>query len=158
MNNAELKDYLVSKFADKVSYLETSKFEPIFIVEADNLLEITKAIRDDEKLQINYLCNIAAVDWKDKFEVVYSLLSVDLNHRVELKVDLPHDNPEIESVQEIWPAANWYEREIWELFGINVLNHGNLKRFLLPDDWDQGHPMLKDWDAPDFIRMEKEEK
>ncbi|MDH4156843.1 MAG: NADH-quinone oxidoreductase subunit C, partial [candidate division Zixibacteria bacterium] len=60
---------------------------------------------------------------------------------------------EVASVQQIWPAANWHEREMWELYGINVKNHDNLTRFLLPDDWDQGHPLRKDWNAPDFIRM-----
>ena len=64
----------------------------------------------------------------------------------------------MDSVQEIWPGANWYEREMWELYGFEIKNHGNLKRFLLADDWDQGFPMRKDWDAPDFVRFPELER
>jgi len=66
---------------------------------------------------------------------------------------MPYENAEIDSIQEFWAGANWHEREVWELFGINIRNHGNLTRFLLPDDWNQGFPMRKNWDAPDFVRM-----
>jgi len=75
------------------------------------------------------------------------------NLRLDFKVILPYDKAEVDTLQSVWPAIGWYEREMWELYGINVKNHGNLTRFLLPDDWDQGFPMRKNWDAPDFVRL-----
>ncbi len=153
MTKDELKAYVAEHFGDRMKPLDTGRYDPMFQVEADRLLEVAQALRDDENLKFDYLCNLAGVDTTEHFEVVYNIASVTKNLRLDFKVILPRDNAEIESVQKIWPAANWYEREMWELFGINVLNHGNLKRFLLPDDWDQGFPMRKDWDAPDFKRM-----
>ncbi|MCK4460604.1 MAG: NADH-quinone oxidoreductase subunit C, partial [candidate division Zixibacteria bacterium] len=85
--------------------------------------------------------------------VVYSLSSITNNLRLDFKLVLPYDEAVVDSVKDIWTAADWHEREIWELYGIDINNHDNLKRFLLPDDWDQGFPMRKDWDAPDFVRM-----
>ncbi|MDH4033911.1 MAG: NADH-quinone oxidoreductase subunit C, partial [candidate division Zixibacteria bacterium] len=110
-------------------------------------------LRDHENLKFDFLNNISGVDTGERFEVVYSLSSITFSLRLDFKVALPYDQAVIESTKEVWPAAEWHEREIWELFGIDIANHGDLNRFLLPDDWDQGYPMRKDWDAPDFIRM-----
>ncbi len=107
----------------------------------------------DDTLRIDFLCNIGAVDTGEKFEIVYNLASTERNIRFDLKLVMEYEGAEVDSIQEVWPCANWYEREMWELYGINIKNHDNLKRFLLPDDWDQGNPMLKNWDAPDFKRM-----
>jgi NADH-quinone oxidoreductase subunit C len=70
-----------------------------------------------------------------------------------LKVPLPKENPEIESVTPIWKAANWHEREITELFGIKFLNHPDPRGILLPENWDEGYPMRKDWEGKDFVRL-----
>ena len=149
----ELKSYIADKYGSMMTLLDTGRYEPVFEIKAGQLLEVARALRDDENLQFDYLCNLGGTDTRENFEIVYSIASIYKKHRLDFKIIMPYEHAEIESVQEIWPAANWYEREMWELFGINVKNHGNLKRFLLPDDWDQGHPMRKDWDAPDFIRM-----
>ena len=118
-----------------------------------DLLTVTTALREDENVSFDFLFNVAAVDTGEKFEVVYSVASIGKSLRLDFKFSLAYENAEIDSVQEVWPGANWHEREIWELYGINVRNHDNLKQFLLPDNWDQGYPMRKDWDAPDFVRM-----
>jgi NADH-quinone oxidoreductase subunit C len=156
MTRDELKRYVESHFDDKLTPLDTGRFDPMFEVRPDDLLEAARGLRDDDELRFDFLCNLGAVDTGEHLEIVYSIASIPKSLRLDFKVILPYDKAEIESVQEIWPAANWHEREVWELYGIDVKNHGNLKRFLLPDDWDQGHPMRKDWDAPDFIRMSEE--
>lgn len=153
MTFEELTTYLTGKFGDKIELLETGNFEPFFLIKKDNLLEILEAVKTDETLKIDFLCNIGAVDTGEKFEIVYNLASIEKNIRFDLKLVMEYEGAEVDSVQEIWPCANWHEREMWELYGINIKNHDNLKRFLLPDEWDQGHPMLKNWDAPDFKRL-----
>lgn len=156
MTREELAAYVIENSDGKLKPLDTGRYDPLFQVEADHLLEVARALKEDENLKFDYLCNLGGVDTKEHFEVVYNIASVSKNLRLDFKLVLPYDNAEVESVQEIWPAANWYEREMWELYGINVLNHDNLTRFLLPDDWDQGHPLRKDWDAPDFVRLPEE--
>ncbi len=153
MTREELTAYVQQKFGDRVTLLDTGKYDPLFGIAPEFLLEFAEAIKTDDQLRLDYLCNLGGIDTGENFAAHYSVASIEKHLRLDFKVTLPHENPEVDSVQEIWPAANWFEREMWELFGINVKNHGNLTRFLLPDDWDQGHPMRKDWDAPDFIKM-----
>jgi len=93
------------------------------------------------------LSTVTAVDRypaEPRFEVVYHLHAVEGNKRVRLKCRLPGANPEIESVTSVWRGANWYEREVFDLFGIRFLNHPDLRRILMPDDWE-GHPLRKDY-------------
>lgn len=93
------------------------------------------------------LSSITAVDWlpaEPRFEVVYHLRSMERNIRLRLKCRIGEDLPAIDSVTGVWRGANWYEREVFDLFGIQFRNHPNLKRILLPDDWE-GHPLRKDF-------------
>ena len=93
------------------------------------------------------LSSVTAVDLyprEPRFEVVYHLHSIERNQRLRLKCRLPGGAPQIESVTGVWRAANWYERETWDLFGIRFLNHPDLKRIMLPEDWE-GFPLRKDY-------------
>lgn len=153
MTTDELKAYISQTFGDQMTLLETGRGEPWYVIDPSDLLDIAGALRDDDKLKFDYLCNMHAVDTGEQFEVVYNIASIPNKMRLSFKFTMPYDGAAVESIQSIWPAANWHEREMWELFGIDIRNHGNLTRFLLPDDWDQGYPMRKDWDAPDFIRL-----
>lgn len=153
MTGEELKQKLTELFGDKLTLLEVGCGVPTYEVAPADLVDICRQLRDNEALRFDYLCNLGGIDTGERLEVQYNLASLALKHRLDLKVILPDDNQAVDSIQEIWPAANWYEREVWELYGIGVNNHGNLTRFLLPDDWDQGHPMRKNWDAPDFVRL-----
>ena len=153
MTKDELKEYIASHFGDKLTALDTGRYDPLYEVKPEQVVEVAESLRDDENMKFDFLCNISGVDTTEKFEVVYNVASTTKNLRLDFKVVLPHDNPEIDSIQTVWGGANWHEREIWELFGINIRNHDTLERFLLPDEWDQGFPLRKDWDAPDFIRM-----
>ena len=153
MTKEQLKEIVTSKFADRMTELDTGRYDLMYEVSADKLVETATLLRDDEQLKFDFFCNLGCVDTGERMEAVYSIASTIHKTRLDFKVILPRDNARIESVQTVWLAANWYEREMWELYGIDIQNHDNLTRFLLPDDWDQGHPMRKDWDAPDFIRM-----
>jgi NADH-quinone oxidoreductase subunit C len=87
------------------------------------------------------------VDWypsEPRFEVVYHLLSIAKKERVRLKVRLDGSSPAIESVTSVWPSANFYEREVFDLFGVRFSGHPNLTRIMMPDDWE-GHPLRKDY-------------
>ena len=100
----------------------------------------------------DYLMNLAAVDYKDRLAVVYNLYSCKLKEKANLKVILPRDNPAIESIAEIYAAANWQEREAFDLMGINFTGHPDLRRILLPDDYT-GHPLRKDYTKEGFLPM-----
>ncbi len=102
-------------------------------------------LKDEEKFV--RLSAVTAVDWhpaEPRFEVVYHLHSIERNQRLRVKCRLSGDNPEIESVYSVWRAADWYEREVFDMFGIGFRNHPNLVRILMPVDWE-GYPLRKDY-------------
>jgi NADH-quinone oxidoreductase subunit C len=93
------------------------------------------------------LSTVTGIDWypaEPRFEVVYHLHSLDRNERLRLKCRLPGAAPEIDSVTEVWRGANWFERETFDLFGVCFRNHPDLRRIMLPEDWE-GHPLRKDY-------------
>ncbi len=93
------------------------------------------------------LSAVTCVDWhprEPRFEVVYQLHSITHNRRLRLKVTLPGTCPEVESLVGVWRSANWYEREVFDLFGVTFLHHPDLRRILMPEGWD-GHPLRKDF-------------
>jgi NADH-quinone oxidoreductase subunit C len=93
------------------------------------------------------LSGITAVDWhpaEPRFEVVYHLHSLERNTRLRVKCKVSGTHPEIDSVTGVWRSANWYEREVYDMFGITFRNHPNLERILMPTDWE-GHPLRKDY-------------
>jgi len=105
-----------------------------------------------EEQQYRRLSGITAVDWfpaEPRFEVVYLLHSLDRNERLRLKCRLPGGKPEIDSLTGLWPGANWYEREVFDLFGVVFRNHPDLRRIMLPEDWS-GHPLRKDYPIEGF--------
>jgi NADH-quinone oxidoreductase subunit C len=109
-----------------------------------------------ESVQFNRLSAVTCVDWypmEPRFEVIYHLHAIPSgapsqppvrNERLRLKCRVSSEQPEIDSVYEVWRAADWYEREVFDLFGVSFRNHPNLKRILMPDDW-QGYPLRKDY-------------
>ena len=105
------------------------------------------------KNSYDYLIFVTAVDYPDqaRLELVYYLQSLETKNTLILKVDLPRENPEINSVAVLWPAAEWHEREIFDLFGVKFIGHPDLRRILLPEDWP-GHPLLKDYTQPGLVK------
>jgi NADH-quinone oxidoreductase subunit C len=116
-------------------------------VEKGSIREACAILRDDPECPFNYLCDLTAVDWfpsEPRFEVVYHLLSIPRKERVRLKAKLDGSSLAIESVTSVWPSANFYEREVFDLFGVRFTGHPNLKRIMMPDNWE-GHPLRKDY-------------
>lgn len=115
-------------------------------VRADSIVEVCRALRDDPETPFDYLSDLTCVHWPERdeapYEVVYNLYSIPNNERVRLKAAAGEAG--IESVTSVWPTANWMEREVYDLFGVTFTNHPDLRRLLLPQDWD-GHPLRKDY-------------
>ncbi len=119
--------------------------QAILVVDRARLVDISLFLRDDEKFDM--LADLTAVDWpkrEKRFDVVLNLYSFSKNERLRLKVHAA-DAEEVPSVVSVWPAANWQEREVFDMFGIIFSGHPDLKRILLPDGW-QGYPLRKDYD------------
>ncbi len=111
----------------------------------EKLAAVCRLLKDEQ--QFVRLSAITAVDWyprEPRFEVVYLLHSLERNQRLRLKCRIGGERPEIGSVTGVWRSANWYEREVFDLFGVTFRNHPDLRRILLPEDW-QGHPLRKDY-------------
>ena len=100
-------------------------------------------MKTDSELQFTSLICLSGIDYEEKMEVVYHLHSLLHNHRVTLKVELSRDKPTLPTVTTVWKAANWHEREAYDMFGIVFEDHPDLRRLLLPDDWE-GFPLRKD--------------
>ena len=116
------------------------------IVPAARLLEVATHLRDAPEGRFDFCSDVTATDWParaQRFDVIYVLYSIPLRHRIRLKVRLL-DGETVPSVSGVWPAANWLEREVFDLFGIRFDGHPDLRRILMPDDW-QGHPQRKDY-------------
>jgi len=114
---------------------------------------VARALRDRPDLQFAFLADLTAVDYHPRaprFELVYLLVSLEHNLRMRLKVRLPGDDAHVETVCGVWPAANWLEREVWDLFGIAFDGHPDPRRLLMPEDWE-GFPLRKDY--PVQIKM-----
>ena len=122
-------------------------------IDAADLLTIASVLRDRSDLAFTFLAELTAVDYEPRaprFELVYVLVSIVNRLRLRMKIRLPADDPHVATVSAIWPAANWLEREVWDLFGIAFDGHPDPRRLLMPEDW-QGFPLRKDY--PVQIRM-----
>ncbi len=112
-----------------------------------SLREACIGLKNDATLQYNAIADITCVDWfprEPRFEVVYQLFSTINKKYLRLKVKLQGEDPNIDSLTPIWPGANFFEREVWDLFGVRFDQHPNLERIMMPENW-QGHPLRKDY-------------
>lgn len=146
MQPAEIFSRLEKQFSGKVSGFEADVPEPYLFVGAEEIVEVCRFLRDAADLKFEVLSDQTAVDWpkEEKIQLVYHLYSYSGRHQIVLKVDLPRDNPKIATVENIWKVANWFEREIFDLFGVIFEGHSDLRRILLPEDWE-GYPLRKDY-------------
>jgi len=112
----------------------------------DRLVEVCRWLRDDPRTRLDFCSDVTASDWparERRFDVIYCLYSTRHRHRLRVKVRAGDGEP-VPSVTEVWPAANWLEREVYDMFGVNITNHPDRRRILMPDQW-QGHPQRKDY-------------
>ena len=133
--------------AEAVAGAKLDRGELSIYLRRDAIRETCAILRDDPELQFNFLSDVTCVDWypaEPRFEVVYHLLSIPKKERVRLKVRLNSASPAIESLTSVWPGANYFEREVFDLFGIRFTGHPYMRRILMPEDWE-GYPLRKDY-------------
>jgi len=126
--------------------------ETTIVVPRELLHAAAERLRDDAELQFNLLSDMTCVDRfpvEPRFELNYQLTSIPRRDKIRLRVRVPGDNPAADSVTSVWPGANWMEREVFDLFGVRFNGHPDLRRILLPDDWE-GHPLRKDFPVEGF--------
>jgi NADH-quinone oxidoreductase subunit C len=146
MEPLQIYERLKQRFPDKI--LEVSgKPDPFAVVQAGAIVEVCRFLRDDPEIAMDCLSNETGVDYKDRIEVVYHLFSYLHRQGCVLKVKLPRENPVLATVEEIWRAANWMEREIFDLLGVTFEGHSDMRRILMPEDWP-GYPLRKDFVEP----------
>jgi len=153
MDAAAIHAYLASRFAEKIGGAQLDTLQPWVVVAPEAIAEVAGFCRSDPKLGFDNLACLSAVDYPKenppRMEVVYHLFSYTLRHTFVLKAHVPRDGGHLPTVSSVWGVANWHEREAYDLFGIVFDGHPDLRRILLPDDWE-GHPLRKDWVDPDF--------
>lgn len=168
-NPEEIFEILKQQFGESVIALEKDTPTEAIIVCAP--LEITKIatfLRDNDEFQFNSLMCLSGTDDAngtktkdvDGFEIIqggtlsvyYHLHSIELKHKITLKVSTERENPQVESVENVWKCADWHEREAFDMYGIVFLNHPDLRRILMPYDWEAGFPLRKDYKNPEFYQ------
>ena len=145
-----LSEQVQQKFPNVVMSAVNERGDEVVYVKKDGVKALCKALRDDADLQFNMLMDLFGVDylfWEEKenrFEVVYNLHSLSKNHRLFIRVPVPETDATVDSVISVWPAANWFEREVWDMFGVVFKGHPDLKRILMYESFE-GHPLRKDY-------------
>ena len=137
---------LEQQFPGKVHDFKGDVAEPYLKAYRTAIVDVCRFLRDDKDLKFEVLSDLTALDWpkEEIIQVVYHLFTYTHRQQIVLKVDLPRDNPTIATVEGIWKVANWFEREVYDLFGVIFEGHSDLRRIMLPEDW-VGYPLRKDY-------------
>lgn len=138
----DLKNAILETMPDGIISAEESDGTIILKVRPEILTAVCTALRNEHGF--DYLADITAIDWKDRIEVVYRTTNLSTNAKAVVRVDLDRGAPEIASVTSVWKGADFQEREVFDLMGVNFTGHPELKRILLPEDWE-GYPLRKDY-------------
>jgi len=146
MNAQEIHSKLKSQFGDAVGALAEAKIDPFMTVKADKIVEVCQFAKTDAGLGFDYCEDVTGIDWpaRNLIEIVYHLFSLQNRHQIVLKVETDRARPSVPSVQGVWKAANWLEREVFDMLGVIFVGHPDMRRILLPDDWI-GYPLRKDY-------------
>jgi NADH-quinone oxidoreductase subunit C len=140
----------------RIEAAPTSDVHPTLYIEPGDLIPVLQALRDHAALRFEFLAELTAADYwprEPRFEVIYILVSIEHRLRMRLKVRLHGEAPHVATASGLWPAANWLEREVWDLFGVAFDDHPDPRRLLMPEDWE-GFPLRKDY--PVQIQMKAE--
>jgi len=165
----EIFELLKAKFGEAIlEFGNTLPTEPIISVAPLQIQNIGTYLRDNEELKFDSLMCLSGVDdangtkVKDAdgtdiitggtLSVYYHLYSISLKHKITIVVSAPRENPKVETVVYVWKTADWHEREAFDMFGITFLNHPDLRRILMPYDWEAGYPLRKDYKNPEFYQ------
>jgi NADH-quinone oxidoreductase subunit C len=165
MSNSEalqtLGDHVAERLDQDVTGFEISQGELTVSIHRDRVVKVLRFLRDDPQCRFTSLIDICGVDWpsrSDRFDVVYHMLSMHLNHRIRVVTTTDEDTP-VASITELFPVANWFEREAFDMYGILFDNHPDLRR-ILTDYGFHGHPLRKDFPLSGFTQVvyDEEEK
>ena len=157
----ELGAHISAALSDDVRSVDVAHEELTLTIHRDRVLKVLRFLRDDALCRFTTLIDICGVDWPsrtDRFEVVYHMLSMHLNQRIRIVLSTDEDTP-VDSVVELFPAANWFEREAFDMYGIIFSGHPDLRR-LLTDYGFEGYPLRKDFPLTGYVevRWDEEEK
>ncbi|HEX9242350.1 MAG TPA: NADH-quinone oxidoreductase subunit C [Anaeromyxobacter sp.] len=146
MTTVEIHERLKARFGDAVGPLSEPKIDPFCVVPKERLVELCRFLKAEPGVDLDLLEDLTAVDWpkRNVIEVVYHLISTKHRHVFKLKVEADRAAPVVPTVECVWKTANWFEREVYDLFGVDFPGHPDLRRIMLPDDWI-GHPLRKDY-------------
>lgn len=165
----EIFEMLKQNFRNSVvEYKSDLPLEPFIVVQASEIDKICRFLKDNPELYFDSLINLSGVDdfngekvkedsakeimQGGTMSVYYHLESIKYRHKILLKISTDRDNPVVVSVTDVWKSADWHEREAYDMFGIKFINHPDLKRILMPYDWNAGYPLKKDYENPEFYQ------
>jgi NADH-quinone oxidoreductase subunit C len=138
---------LRTRFPNSIIETHSHRGDETLVVRKEDIQEICQFLRDDTELLYNFMMDLTAVDYlgrEPRFEVVYHLYSLAFNRRIRIKTRVSESDCSVDSIVSLWPSANWFEREVYDLYGITFIGHPELRRILLYEDF-QGHPLRKDY-------------
>jgi NADH-quinone oxidoreductase subunit C len=148
MEPEKITEKLKERFPDAVVGIKEFRGQFSITLNKEKILALCRYLHDDPELSFDYLVDVCGVDYlgrkEKRFEVVYHLYSIKHRHSVRLKAEVSEDDPTIDSVMPVWIGADWHEREAFDMFGIVFHGHTDLRRILMPEDWE-GHPLRKDY-------------
>lgn len=144
-----LHEKIKVKWPEKVQEIHAHRGDETVIVSRDTFVEIAEFLKADPEFDMSVLMDLTVVDgfdmkWKPRFEVVYHFFSMQHNHRLRVKVKVDEEDAVMPSLSSLWPVADWFEREAWDLFGVKFEGHPNLRRILMYEGF-VGHPLRKDY-------------
>jgi NADH-quinone oxidoreductase subunit C len=145
---AQIAERIKEKFPEEVVEIVSFRDQVSVIVRKSRILGICRYLHDDPEISCDHLQDLTAVDYKGKkeprFEVVYNLYSIRHRHAIRIRAQVPENDTSISSTVPVWAGVDWHERECFDMFGITFAGHPDLRRILMPEDWE-GHPLRKDY-------------
>ena len=149
MTSEEIVEKITSSLGDAILNGEVTLGDAILHILPESLPQVAKFLKEDPEMSFDYLSQITGVDYLDqekepRFESVYELHSIDKNHSVRIRVGLTEENPTVPTISDLWKGALFPERELYDMYGFNITGHPDLKRLIMPEEWE-GHPLRKDY-------------
>jgi NADH-quinone oxidoreductase subunit C len=147
MEPLEIVERLKNKFFSEIADVSQFRDQVFVSIKKDKIIDICRYLHDEPDIYLDFLADLCGVDYPDRrhrFEVIYNLFSIKYKHRLILEALIPESDPSIDSVVPIWSGANWHEREACDMYGITFNGHPDLRRILMPEDWE-GFPQRKDY-------------
>jgi len=149
MTSEEILKKIKSDQGEHIQSCEVNLGDPVLFILPELICKVAEYLKSDSSLDFDYLSHITGADYlneerEPRFEVVYELHSMNKNHSIRIRVGLDEENPTIQTVSNLWKGALYPERELFDMFGFNVTGHPNLKRLIMPDEWE-GSPLRKDY-------------